>query len=89
MLIQLPAELEGKIQAQIAAGRFENAAAVIAQGVALLEMANEGEDAEMVELRAALQVGLDDLAAGDVIDADEAFQELDRMINSSASDRLA
>jgi antitoxin ParD1/3/4 len=78
---------QGFVQRMVSSGRYQNASEVLREGLRLVE-AREAEDAARLEvLRAAVQAGWDDIAAGryvDIADADlEGF--LDRLTAGRAA----
>jgi antitoxin ParD1/3/4 len=63
MAIQLPPDLEARIQQKVAAGFFSDADEVVREAMRLLD----AQERQLDELRAKLQVGLDQLARGERI----------------------
>ena len=73
--VSLPAELEEYIDAKVASGEYAHASEVVRDGVRLL-MTQEAEKLEW--LRAALDGGVADLAAGRLVPSDRLLEEVER-----------
>ena len=67
MSIEIPADFSPAVQRLIADGRFRDESDIIAEGLRLVIMHEK--------LREEVQEGLDDLAAGNRIDADTVYKE--------------
>jgi antitoxin ParD1/3/4 len=52
------------IERLVESGRYQNASEVLREGLRLVEQRDAEEKAKLEALRAAVQVGLDDMAAG-------------------------
>jgi antitoxin ParD1/3/4 len=63
MAIQLPADIEARIQERVERGDFPDAGEVIREAMRLLD----AQESQLEELRAKLQVGLDQLDRGEGI----------------------
>ncbi len=63
MAIQIPADVEARIQQKVAEGFFPDADEVIREAMRLLDE----QERELEELRAKLQIGLDQLDRGEGI----------------------
>jgi antitoxin ParD1/3/4 len=86
MAIQLPADIEARIQERVERGDFPDAGEVIREAMRLLD----AQESQLEELRAKLQVGLDQLDRGEGIpftpelvsqmrrDAEERFKRGER-----------
>ena len=73
--INLTATLDQFVERKVATGEFQNASEVVRAGLRLLSELDEERAAKIEALKAAIQVGLDDLERGDyeVIDDIEAW----------------
>lgn len=74
---------EQVIEQLVRSGRYQNASEVLREGVRLVEQREAEDAAKLAALRAAVQVGLDQLEAGDYIEVDddgldELFENLGR-----------
>ena len=58
---------EALIERLVSTGRYQNASEVLRAGLRILERENEEYDAKLSALRAAVQLGIDDVAAGHVV----------------------
>jgi antitoxin ParD1/3/4 len=72
MTVELGA-LEAVVERLVKEGRYGSKSEVLRTGVRLVEE----REAKLAELQALLQVGLDDIAAGRVHDAEEVFREIE------------
>lgn len=64
--VSLTAHLAQFLDRNVESGRFSNASEVVREGLRLLEQRQAEDAAKLAALRAAVQLGLDDLAAGRV-----------------------
>jgi antitoxin ParD1/3/4 len=69
--------LDAFVQAQIGAGDYRDAADVVQAGLRLLKSQTEAEAARIERLRAAIQVGLDELERGEGIEVTDITAWLD------------
>ena len=67
------------IKAQVAEGRYGSASEVVREALRRMEE----EHKKFLALQAQLQVGLDDIAAGRVVSADEVFAELRTRVDAA------
>lgn len=72
MTVELGA-LEAVVERLVKEGRYGSKSEVLRTGVRLVEE----REAKLAELKALLQIGLDDIAAGRVHDAEEVFREIE------------
>lgn len=89
--VVLTAHHEALIERLVASGRYQNASEVLRDGLRELERQSEEYEAKLAVLRAAIQEGIDDIAAGNgvVMESDEeisawvagAFDEAIRTAN--------
>ena len=68
MVLSLPAELEQFVQHQVASGRYRSVDDVVQAGLSLLKERQQKLD----ELRAEIQIGLDELDRGEGVPLDMA-----------------
>jgi antitoxin ParD1/3/4 len=83
--IDLPEPLDAFVQAQIGAGDYRDAADVVQAGLRLLKSQTEADAAKVERLRAAIQVGLDELERGEgieVTDLDAHFDALEAEVEA-------
>lgn len=64
MTVTLPADLQAFVDAQVKAGRWPDANAVMAEAVRTLQLQEDEDAATRDELKAAVQEGMADLRAG-------------------------
>ncbi|KAF0221604.1 MAG: hypothetical protein FD176_3149 [Rhodospirillaceae bacterium] len=63
------------IERLVASGRYQNASEVLREGLRLIERRDAEDEAKLKALRAAVQVGIDDIEAGRYQDFD-SFEEM-------------
>lgn len=83
--INLTAALDAYVAEQVASGQFQNASEVVRAGLRALKAEQEERAAKIAALNAAIQEGLDDIAAGrfvEVDDIDAYFDEIDKEIEA-------
>jgi len=71
---------EAFIQSQLATGRYGNASEIIRAALRLLEE----HEKQFAELDAAIFVGLAAIEAGDIVDAETVFDELEAELRTLA-----
>jgi antitoxin ParD1/3/4 len=81
--VTLGEDFEAFIQAQLDSGRYENAGDVVRDALRLLEE----RERKLAELDAALAIGLADIEAGRVHDADKVLDELEAKYARMAEER--
>jgi antitoxin ParD1/3/4 len=72
MDVRLPGKLAKYVGGKIKSGEFKNPEAVVAEALAQMQDAEALNRANIAQLRAAVQEGLDDLAAGRVYPLDKS-----------------
>lgn len=80
------------IERLVASGRYQNASEVLREGLRLIERRDAEDEARLKALRAAVQVGIDDIEAGryrDFDSADALADYLERMTDETLSERRA
>ena len=83
--VSLPDTLDGFVEQQVASGAFPDASEVVSAGLRLLQHRTDRKAARLERLRAAIQVGLDDLERGDfveVTDLDAYFRDLEAKVEA-------
>ena len=77
MTISLTPHLEQFVTSRVSSGRYLSASEVIREALRLLEERELRREEELAELRAKIRVGLEQARAGDLLDGDEVFRELE------------
>ena len=77
--VSITPELEEFVQSLVASGRYHSASEVVRDALRLLRRHDELTRIEAEELRREIQLGLDDLEQGRVVDGEQAFEEIRRM----------
>ena len=75
--VNLGDRLEAFISDAVKTGRYGSRSEVLREGVRLVQE----REAQLARLRAEIQKGIADADAGRVVDADEAFDEIERMLD--------
>ena len=86
--IVLSPELDQSVDALIAPGRYRSREDVATRGVHLLVETETGAasgEPDRAVLRAMIQEGIDAVAAGNVVELDEAFDRIDVLIEAVAA----
>jgi len=78
MTVSLTPELEEFVASRIASGKFVSASEVVREGLRLLEEREARREAELARLRRDVEVGLAQARAGELVDGEEVFAELER-----------
>jgi antitoxin ParD1/3/4 len=76
MPITLKPDQEQFVEAQLKAGRYNDAEAVIAQAFRLLEEYQDGYEEWLVQTREKLQVGIEQVKRGEVLDGETVIANL-------------
>lgn len=76
--VALPQDLKDFVTATVAEGHYASEGEVVRAGLRLLSQQERNEDRGMEHLRGKLQQGLDQALQGDLHDADEVFDALER-----------
>lgn len=79
--VSLTPELARFVEAKVDAGTYASASEVVREGLRLLLEQERLRDARLQELREKVRVGLDQARRGELVDADTAFQDLDRELD--------
>jgi len=76
MNVSLTPELEKLVNDKVESGMYHTASEVIRESLRLLQERDEQRQSRLEELRAEIQVGLDQLKRGEGIPAEEVFERL-------------
>jgi antitoxin ParD1/3/4 len=76
------------VEGLVSSGRYQNASEVLREGLRLIEARNAEEQARLEALRAAVQVGVDDIGAGRYRDFG-SVKEMERHLIASSDAALA
>ena len=76
------------VERLVASGRYQNASEVLREGLRMIERRDADEQARLEALRAAVQVGIDDIEAGRYRDF-ESFEEMERFLIARTDALLA
>jgi len=84
MIITLTAELERFVTERMSRGRYSSPEKVIEEGLKLIQM-KEDYERRLAELRKDLQIGLDQISRGEVVDGKEAINRIREKIRNRPS----
>ncbi len=76
MNVSLSPELERLIEQKVKSGMYNSASEVIRAGLRLMQEQDELRQIRLRELQRDVKKGLDQIERGEVVEADEVFQEL-------------
>jgi len=76
--VSLTPELEKFVQARVKSGRYQTASEVVREALRLLETHEQTYEEALARVRAKLKRGIEQAERGQLIDADEVFEELRR-----------
>ena len=82
--VSLPDTLDGFVEQQVASGAFPDASEVVSAGLRLLQHRADRKAARLERLRAAIQVGQDQLDRGEGIEVHDVGAWLDGLGRSGA-----
>jgi antitoxin ParD1/3/4 len=68
--ISLTQTLDQYIEERVRSGAFQNASEVVREGLRLLKKQEDEHQAKLERLRAAIQVGLDEIERGEYVDVE-------------------
>ncbi|MBX3029705.1 MAG: type II toxin-antitoxin system ParD family antitoxin [Chloroflexi bacterium] len=78
------------IETLVGSGRYQNASEVLREGLRLVEQQTLRNEAELEALRAAVQVGLDDLDVGRYVELErDELEDYLTMLGERAATRVA
>lgn len=78
--ISLTPHLQDFVASRVSSGRYLSVSEVVREGLRLLEDRELQREEELAELRAHIRVGLEQARAGDLLDGDEVFDEIERQL---------
>lgn len=79
MQIDLSPELEAIINARVESGMYPSASEVVRSALSLLDH-NEYRQRRIAEINHAIDIGLEQIARGEVVEPDELWAEMDEII---------
>ena len=85
--IVLDAESQAFVQHMLDSGRFEHASDVVLEALELLRDRERLREVKLAEFDAFIEEGMADIRAGRVHDLDEVFDDLDRIIQETETER--
>lgn len=80
MNISLTPELEQLVKDKVSSGKYHSVSEVMGEALRLLEERDRIRDQRLAELKAKIQVGIEELERGEGIDGEEVFAELEEDI---------
>ncbi|WP_415895102.1 type II toxin-antitoxin system ParD family antitoxin [Neptuniibacter sp. PT34_22] len=76
MNVSLTPKLEAFVKSKVESGSYNSSSEVVREALRLLEQRDAEEQLKLETLRAEIQKGLDSVAAGNVRDGREIFEEI-------------
>ena len=80
MNISLTPELEQLVKDKVSSGKYHSVSEVMGEALRLLEERDRIRDQRIAELKAKIQVGIEELERGEGIDGEEVFAEIEEDI---------
>ncbi|MEH1805563.1 type II toxin-antitoxin system ParD family antitoxin [Nostoc sp.] len=80
MNISLTPELEQLVKDKVNSGRYHSVSEVMGEALRLLDERDRHREQRLAELKAKIQVGIEELERGEGIDGDEVFAEIEEDI---------
>lgn len=80
MNISLTPELGAFLQSRVKSGRYQTTSEVVREALRLLQHQEKEREEGLKQLKAKLQRGAAQAESGDLLDADQVFEELRRLI---------
>ncbi len=80
MNISLTPELEQLVKDKVNSGKYHSVSEVMGEALRLLEERDRVRDQRLAELKAKIQVGIEELERGEGIDGEEVFAEIEEDI---------
>jgi antitoxin ParD1/3/4 len=78
--ISLTPELEQLVKDKVSSGKYNSVSEVMGEALRLLEERDRIRDQRLAELKAKIQVGIEELERGEGIDGEEVFAEIEEDI---------
>ena len=80
MNVSLTPELEQLVKDKVSSGRYHSVSEVMGEALRLLEERDRLQEKRIAELKAKIQVGIEELERGEGIDGEEVFAEIEEDI---------
>ncbi|MEH1770293.1 type II toxin-antitoxin system ParD family antitoxin [Nostoc sp.] len=80
MNISLTPELEQLVKDKVSSGRYHSVSEVMGEALRLLDERDRVQEKRLAELKAKIQVGIEELERGEGIDGEEVFAEIEEDI---------
>ncbi len=80
MNISLTPELEQLVKDKVNSGRYHSVSEVMGEALRLLDERDRIREQRLAELKAKIQVGIEALDRGEVVDGEEVFAEIEEDI---------
>ncbi|MEH2399766.1 type II toxin-antitoxin system ParD family antitoxin [Nostoc sp.] len=80
MNISLTPELEQLVKDKVSSGKYHSVSEVMGEALRLLEERDRIRDQRLAELKAKIQIGIEELERGEGIDGEEVFAEIEEDI---------
>ena len=87
--ISITPELDAFLQSRVDSGRYQTTSEVVREALRLLERQEKERDEAFLQLKARLEKGAAQAERGDLLDGDQAFDELREMIEERRSAKAA
>jgi antitoxin ParD1/3/4 len=76
MNVSLTSEMEKFIGRQVKSGQYQTASEVVRDALRLLKDREQLRQIKLEELRKEIQIGIDQIERGDVVDGEKVFEEI-------------
>ncbi|MBD6614750.1 type II toxin-antitoxin system ParD family antitoxin [Komarekiella sp. 'clone 1'] len=86
MNVSLTPELEQLVKDRVTSGRYHSVNEVIGEALRLLEERDRLQEQRLAELKAKIQVGIEELERGEGIDGEEVFAEIEEDIRRAEAE---
>jgi antitoxin ParD1/3/4 len=78
--VSLTPELDAFLQSRVKSGRYQTTSEVVREALRLLERQERERDEAFQQLKAKLEIGAAEAERGELLDGDEVFDELRKML---------